>query len=256
MNNIGTLVTAAIRPASDLDTFPSAYANELLGGHYQVATINDRNSIPNERRVEGMFCSVAADGNVYKLSGGTANGNWAIFSGGGNTDAGQIISGTLADARLSANVTLQGNTFNISNKLVKLDATGKLVALDGSALTGLTKSQVGLGNLQNIDTTNAANISSGILSLSRLTDFIGSGPTHSRGLVPDPGINVGISKFLREDGSWADLPATVTLQGNTFNGANQLVKTDGAGKLPAIDGSQLTNIPKLATIFAAISLRV
>jgi hypothetical protein len=37
--------------------------------------------------------------------------------------------------------------------------------------------------------------------------------------------------------------STYTNQGNTFNGVNQLVKTDGTGKLPAIDGSQLTNLP-------------
>ena len=41
----------------------------------------------------------------------------------------------------------------------------------------------------------------------------------------------------------ARLPGTATVQGNTFNGVNQLVKTDGSGKLPAIDGSQLTNLP-------------
>lgn len=40
--------------------------------------------------------------------------------------------------------------------------------------------------------------------------------------------------------------ANTTLQGNSFNGPNQLVKTDGAGKLPAIDGSQLTNLPASA----------
>lgn len=43
------------------------------------------------------------------------------------------------------------------------------------------------------------------------------------------------------------VPSTVTTQGNTFNGTNQLVKTDGSGKLPAIDGSQLTNIPSGTT---------
>ena len=37
--------------------------------------------------------------------------------------------------------------------------------------------------------------------------------------------------------------ANTTIQGNTFNGISQLVQTDGAGKLPAIDGSQLTNMP-------------
>lgn len=35
----------------------------------------------------------------------------------------------------------------------------------------------------------------------------------------------------------------VTTQGNTFNGSSQLVQLDGSGKLPAVDGSQLTNLP-------------
>ena len=36
--------------------------------------------------------------------------------------------------------------------------------------------------------------------------------------------------------------ANATTQGNTFNGASQLVQLDSSGKLPAIDGSQLTNL--------------
>jgi hypothetical protein len=39
------------------------------------------------------------------------------------------------------------------------------------------------------------------------------------------------------------LPSTVTTQGNIFNGNSQLVQTESDGKLPAIDGSQLLNIP-------------
>ena len=37
--------------------------------------------------------------------------------------------------------------------------------------------------------------------------------------------------------------AAVTYQGNTFNGLTQLVQTDSSGRLPAIDGSQLTHLP-------------
>ena len=47
-------------------------------------------------------------------------------------------------------------------------------------------------------------------------------------------------------GSWELIEknnANTTLQGNTFNGANQLVQLDGTSKLPAIDGSQLLNLP-------------
>jgi len=53
------------------------------------------------------------------------------------TNASNISSGTLADARLSSAVTTQGNTFNTANKLVQLDASAKLPAVDGSNLTNL-----------------------------------------------------------------------------------------------------------------------
>lgn len=43
--------------------------------------------------------------------------------------------------------------------------------------------------------------------------------------------------------STVTVPANITTQGNTFNGASQLVQLDSTGKLPAIDGSQLTNLP-------------
>ena len=69
-----------------------------------------------------------------------------------------------------------------------------------------TKAQVGLGDVANVDTTNASNIASGTLADARLT-------------------------------------SAVTKQGNTFNGASQLVQLDASAKLPAIDGSQLTNLP-------------
>lgn len=44
-------------------------------------------------------------------------------------------------------------------------------------------------------------------------------------------------------GYLTSIPANTTLMGNTFNGADQLVKLDGSGKLPAVDGSLLTNLP-------------
>jgi len=89
-----------------------------------------------------------------------------------------------------ANVTTQGNTFNGASQLVQMTAATKLPAVDGSALTNLT----------------ATNLSSGT--------------------VPD-----------------ARLSTNVSLLGNTTNAANGLVKLDGSAKLPAIDGSQLTNLP-------------
>lgn len=80
--------------------------------------------------------------------------------------------------------------------------------------------------------------------------------------IPDVQVNSdwnsisGISQILNKptlatvatSGDYADLSnkpdfSNYTTQGNTFNGVNQLVKLDGSGKLPAIDGSALTNLP-------------
>lgn len=69
----------------------------------------------------------------------------------------------------------------------------------------VTKAQVGLDNLVNVDNTNASTISSGILNDNRLS-------------------------------------SNITKLGNTFNGANQLVQLTAAGKLPAVDGSLLTGL--------------
>jgi hypothetical protein len=68
-----------------------------------------------------------------------------------------------------------------------------------------TKAQVGLSNVADVDTTNASNITSGTLSDARLS-------------------------------------SAVTTQGNTFNTANKLVQLDSSAKLPAVDGSNLTNL--------------
>lgn len=106
-----------------------------------------------------------------------------------NLNASNIASGTLSDSRLSANVTVQGNTFNGNSQLVKLNGAGELPALSATNLTNL----------------NASNIGTGTLNDSRLG-------------------------------------ANVTLQGNTFNLANKLVQLDNSGNLPTLNGSAITNL--------------
>ncbi len=73
-----------------------------------------------------------------------------------NLNASNITSGTLSNARLTANVTLQGNAFNGANELVQLNGSGQLPAVSGANLTNL----------------NASNITSGTLADARLTSNV------------------------------------------------------------------------------------
>jgi hypothetical protein len=97
---------------------------------------------------------------------------WVVLGGGtATTDASLLTSGTLADARLSSNVTLKGNTFNTANNLVNLNGSTQLPAVSGVNLTNL----------------NASNLASGTVPVARL----GSSGTPSA------------TTFLRGDNTWA-----------------------------------------------------
>lgn len=92
MQNIGTLVSSAIRPNDSLDPIASAFGNEIKGGHHGYATLAERNSLIVERREWGMFVTVYNDGvnnGTYQLTYNyvdtnlSNNSNWVVFSGGG-----------------------------------------------------------------------------------------------------------------------------------------------------------------------------
>ncbi len=68
-NNIGTLVTAAVRPFSEADKFPTAYGNEILGGLKTCQSITERNTIPTERLTVGTLVYVADTDLIYFWNG-------------------------------------------------------------------------------------------------------------------------------------------------------------------------------------------
>ncbi len=77
-NNPGTLVTEPVRPWNAADTYPVAYANEIAGGHHQVATLAARDAIPADRLVDGMLVSVLSQGITWQRRSGA----WVEFSRG------------------------------------------------------------------------------------------------------------------------------------------------------------------------------
>jgi hypothetical protein len=173
-----------------------------------------------------LSSNITAAGNTFngnsQLVQLTGTGALPALNGSGLTslNGSNISSGTVADARLSTNVTLLGNTFNGANQLVQLNASSELPGLSGVNLTNL----------------NADNIASGTLSDSRLSSNVTLlGNTFN-----------GINQLVRLDGAGkigdSLLSSNITAAGNTFNGNSQLVQLTGTGALPALNGSGLTSL--------------
>lgn len=96
---------------------------------------------------------------------GYGNSGWTTGNSVGFTVVTSFLSGdagviTVADSGGITRITLAGASGII---------TATSFAGSGASLTGLTKGQVGLSNVANVDTTNASNISSGTLPDARLS---------------------------------------------------------------------------------------
>jgi hypothetical protein len=89
------------QPGSGGGSGPSA------GGYRSVATVANRDAIPQNEREEGMLCNVLEDDIVYQLKGGTDNAFWEIFTtgAGGATTASTLAyvpSGTITGVNVQA----------------------------------------------------------------------------------------------------------------------------------------------------------
>lgn len=66
--NVGTLISAAIRPNNSLDPIASAYSNEIKGGVHSYNSATERDQIIIQRRQFGMLVYVISDQKTYQLT--------------------------------------------------------------------------------------------------------------------------------------------------------------------------------------------
>lgn len=83
----GTVVASQIVPGSSDDKYATHHEQYGVGGYRTVASVSERNNIPQERRVVGMLVNVTGD-KIYKLKNnpGTAttqNTDWEVLETGG-----------------------------------------------------------------------------------------------------------------------------------------------------------------------------
>jgi len=211
-----------------------------------------------------------------------------------------VTGGTgLTGGTITAAGTLAVDVGTTANKIVQLDGTGKLPAVDGSKLTNLpvasvadssvTSAKIATRTITNQNISSTANIAASKLANTVVLDTEAPGAAgdisgnFSTGLQIKPntianadisstaaiavtkiagGSNGQVLTTVGSTPTWSPASTgTVTsviagagLTGGTITTsgtiavdagttANKIVQLDGTGKLPAIDGSQLTNLP-------------
>jgi len=198
-------------------------------------------------QLQGATPGTPQTGNL-NITGTAIAGN---FSGNGsalsNLNASNLASGSVADVRLSANVALlNAATSNFTGTLQKsgndvCDNSNNCNYLTGSAangayiqLQGTTPGTPQTGNLNISGTAIAANFSGNGSAVTNVNASQLNSQSASYYLNAT-NVNAGTLADAR-------LSTAVTLQGNTFNGASQLVQTNASSQLPAISGALLTNL--------------
>lgn len=215
--------------ASNLTNLPAAQLSGVLPALNAASLTNLAASA-----LTGNINSSTIDSSSVTKQGNTFNGVSQLvkLDGSGNLPAlnasaltnlsGSALSGTINSSAIdSSSVTKQGNTFNGTNQLVKLDGSGNLPAMNASALTNLSASALtGNINSSTIDSSSVTKQGNSFNAASQLAQL------NSSAFIPNANVD----------------SSSVTKQGNTFNGVSQLVKLDGSGNLPALNASALTNL--------------
>lgn len=189
----------SVYPATGTASFPFGLVGSTATFTGNVAgTTVTLTGILNGATIHGSSMVITGTITGANLAG-TNTGDVTIGTGNGLSIAGQAISAALASSTSTGTL----RAFDFSTFSAKLSPTG-----DGSGLTGLTKTQVGLSNVQNLDQTDASNLATGLVD----PVLIGTGTPSS-------------IRYLRGDSFWAILNSTAVGLGNVLNGA-QVLRTD------------------------------
>lgn len=188
----------------------------------------------------GVTITADATGKTITVDAASASGDiTAVIAGIGLTGGG--TSGNVTLDLDSSTVTLQGNTFNGASQLVQLNGSGALPVLSGVNVTNLNASNIASGTLSDARLSAAVTVQGNVFNAAnQLVQLNGSGalPVVSGANLT----NLNATNIASGTINDARLSTAVTLLGNVFNGPNQLTQLDGSGALPAISGTNLTNL--------------
>jgi hypothetical protein len=242
--------------------------NADMGGTVDPAKIDKIDSTDSVTSVAGRTGAVvlsAAD--VSGLATVATSGAYSDLSG---TPSLATVATTGAYSDLTGTPTLGTaaalDVGTSANNVVQLDGTAKLPAVDGSQLTNLPSGVSTLGALTDVDVTGAvatnvlkydgANWIDGSVAYSEVTGTPTLATVATTGAYSDLSGTPSLAT-VATTGAYSDLTGTPTLGTaaalDVGTSANNVVQLDGTAKLPAVDGSQLTNLPSGASTLGALT---
>jgi len=87
-----------------------------------------------------------------------------------------------------------------------------------------------------------------------LPDFIGSGPNHARGVVPDPGAVASVTRYLREDGQWVVPPNSGGGGLMTVEVDNTIIRYEVKSGAPNVSASRTGGVQTITVTDGTINL--
>ena len=143
-----------------------------------------------------------------------------------------------------------------AGNVVQLNGSAQLPAVDGSLLTNVSANVADLDDIGNVDTTgvstnnvlkyDGANWVDGSVAYTEVTGTPTLATVATSGAYSDLSGTPTLAT-VATSGAYSDLTGTPTLgtaaAEDVGTAAGNVVQLDGTAKLPAVDGSQLTNLP-------------
>jgi len=238
--------------------------NEDMGGTISPSKIDKVDNTDSVTSVAGKTGAVTlVAGDVSGLAAVATSGAYSDLSG---TPTLATVATTGAYSDLSGTPTLgtaaAEDVGTAASNVVQLDGSARLPAVDGSQLLNLPSGASTLGALTDVDVTGAVNTNvlkynstsgdweDGAVAYSEVTGTPALATVATTGAYSDLSGTPTLAT-VATTGAYSDLSGTPTLgtaaAEDVGTSAGNVVQLDGSARLPAVDGSQLLNLPPSAT---------
>lgn len=243
MANIqGTNLAAAIAPFTTDDTYATHDSQYGKGGWHEVLTIAERDAIPEDRKRNGMAVFVVEEKKVYTLE---SDGSYTEFKTGPEGSIVSSVNGDTGDVVVKAVQNQKDNSTMVKSWVGTQEEYNAISEKDPSTLYFIRKDGQQIDIYELIEGKQDKLVAGEGITLTNGVDGEGKNITNIVNSKPnvqaDWNAESGDAAILNKP-TIPVLPENITTQGNEFNTAGKLVQLDESGKLPAIDGSQLTGI--------------